>query len=541
MKKIDVNIHKESSIHRVDISVQMNIVLPSLLFSCIVNVVKQAFFDVAREVLRQILEKLDNIWSKEKDRNIRICRFVTRTLRCCLGEVKFKYRQARKEGKHFRPLLETLGIDRYQRITDDAKAQAILASLYTSYRKALKIANCSFSLSTLWNSVQKEGKFYRDKRKKAMWYYSQGVPTKPASPSDFAILMMDEIWLRHVKKRKWLYVKVARLAVARRNGDEITFEPLRVYAAIASQKTFLKEAKLFFETTAELSQIQHIAVLTDGCSMGKKFCEFYPGQAVWQLDWWHLWDHVHKGCKFEKGLDKKIWDLLNAGKLEGAIAILSAYLEGMLSVEKKIREATKGMENIAGVGADVFWSASRRKNLEDLIKYLKNNRDGIYGVEAFVGKIPGEYLPFGTGPVERLQAVMIAYRMKKQGKHWSVDGAENLVALLSREWNSEDVEMTLNCCLADLASWEKLNRMVESGKTSSEKLPVRGKRNCKGKGRGKGKRVDFSPLPESTVYLLRRGKVESVYHPLQNISEMKMLPNFLDQSMVERRDAVLCA
>lgn len=199
------------------------------------------------------------------------------------------------------------------------------------------------------------------------------------------------------------------------------------------------------------------------------------------------------------------------------------------------------MENIAGVGSDAFFSESRRKDLEDLIKYLKNNRDGIYGVSAFIGKIPGEYLPFGTGPVERLQAVMIAYRMKDQGKHWSVNGASNLVALLSREWNGEDVEMTLNCCLADLANWEELNRMVESGENSIEKTPGRGRRKGKGKGRGKGKRVDFSPLPISTVYLMRKGKVESAYRSLQSISEMKMLPNFIDQSMPERRDAILYA
>jgi hypothetical protein len=520
MKEIvSVKIQKESSI-TVEISLSMRIVLHSLLISCVVQVLKEALFKAARDILGQILEKLDEEWRKGKDSSIRICRFVPRTLQTIFGDVRFLYRQAKKDGKCFRPLLEMIGIESHQRITADAKEQAILASLYTSYRKALKIAGCAFSLTTLWSFVQKEGRFYRDKRKKAMWYASQGVSDRTAGLLDFAILMIDEIWIRGRKKKQWLRIKVARLAVARKKDEEYIFEPLRVYATHESQNKFLKNAVQFFDAVAGLSQIRQIVVMSDGCNMGRKFCSFYPGQAVWQLDWWHLWNKVQRGCRFEKGLKEKIWDLLNVEELDEVLEILSDRLKKIKDLENKFDELTGDMKDSPNFKAGVFISKSAIEDLSALITYLKGNRDGIYGVKAHVGKIPGEYLPFGTGPLERLQAVMIAYRMKKQGKHWSIDGAENLVSLLSREWNGEDVEAVLNICIKDLANWEELNRFVESGKAFQvETSPIPNNESTRGKS------LHFSAPVNSVVPVLERGKVDGFYRPLRNLSQMKLLPD----------------
>jgi len=535
MKNVKLSIEKESSSLRLKISAEIEIILHTLTLVSIIKVLKETFLSVAADVLKKLLLELDNMWLREKESDVKVCRFVRRTLKTSIGDIPFKFRQAKKNGIYFSPLLELLGLEKYQRTTEDLKELMFSALLYASFRKSLKIGGYPFSLFALWSSMQKEGIKYRKKVDDVIYYYSEGVLASQASEKDFAIVMMDGIHIRHIKRRHQIIVKVARLVVARWRDGKYIFEPIRVVATTRKKEVFLRRAYQFFDVVARLSLIPRIVVVTDADSMGRDFCKYYNGkvapagrQGVWQLDWWHLWDYVHKGCKFEKDLEKKIWDLLIVEKVDEALAILEAYRDTMKELEEKLKgiEEKIVVETSPQVGPRVFWSATQLENLEKLIRYIRNNRDGIYGVKAFQGEIPAEYLPFGNGPVERLQAVMIAYRMKGQGKHWSIEGAENLIALLSKEWNGLEVDEILEEGLKNLAEWEKMNQKAQIKEEKIEILP-----------RSK-KRMDFSPLPTSTIYLLQRGKVESFYRPLLAISHLKILPSVLDRA--GRRDAVLC-
>jgi len=321
--------------------------------------------------------------------------------------------------------------------------------------------------------------------------------------------------------------------------------------ARGTQNEFLKKAQKFFNATSGLGRIQKIMVLTDGCDMGKKFCALYPysgehnytqksitnahikgatfnmalvqrqhyeyimrvsteGQAIWQLDWWHLFNSIHKGCKCDKDLEKEVCELVRVEKIDGALALLQAYCEAMKCMEKElektiINEVNRSTPHI--VTPKAFWSTRQREQLEKCITYLTNNKEGIYGVRAYVKKIPAEFLAFGTGPVERLQAVMIAYRMKKQGKHWSVNGADNLIQLLSREWNGEDLERIIEESIEGLSEWEEL---------CSSQVPETHEGTLSSKTQKKKPKphMDFSPLPVSCLPLLQRGKTDSFFVPL---------------------------
>ena len=227
------------------------------------------------------------------------------------------------------------------------------------------------------------------------------------------------------------------------------------------------------------------------------------GQAVWQLDWWHLFNSIHKGCKCDKDLEKEVCELVRVEKIDGALALLQAYCEAMKCMEKElektiINEVNRSTPHI--VTPKAFWSTRQREQLEKCITYLTNNKEGIYGVRAYVKKIPAEFLAFGTGPVERLQAVMIAYRMKKQGKHWSVNGADNLIQLLSREWNGEDLERIIEESIEGLSEWEDLcSLQVPEGFEDTHPSKPRKKKLC----------MDLSPLPTFCIPLIKRGKTDS--------------------------------
>lgn len=514
----------ESSTLRVKISIEREIVLQSLVLTSIITVLRAELDSIAVEILTQLFHMLDESWLKEKTKVIKSCKRVTRALHTCFGWVRFKYRQAQMiGGKYFRPLLDMLGIEKGQRRTDDLMEVAMISVLYTSYRKALKIAGQVCSLGALWYTVQKEGKRYIEKRDKALCYYSEGMSHVRSTEKDFAILLIDEIWLRHTKKKEHIRVKVARLGVFRYTENGYESMPLCIYAtAKGKQKTFLTKAKQFFDGLCGLHNIPRIIVVTDGCDMGRDICALYPGeQAVWQLDWWHLWNYVHRGCKFEKDLEKKVWDLLNVEKVDEALGLLCAYQEAMKCMEKKLLEYGQkaSAEEPSVVKPTIFWSSHQFEHLQKLITYLSNNREGIYGVKTFVGHIPAEYLPFGSGPVERLQAVMIAYRMKKQGKHWSVEGADNLIQLLSREWNGENLEEILEEGLEGISAWDELCRKGVKFIDQETQPKEAGK---------KKKRMDFSPRPAMCVPMLKRGRTDSFYVPLKGVSNLKMIPHIVD-------------
>ena len=449
-------------------------------------------------------------------------KFVNRSCKTVFGEIRFRYRQAKNNGKYICPLLEILGIEKGQRLTRELMELSIIASLYTSYRKVLKIAGSVCSLGTLWHMVQREGKRYVEKRDRALYYHAEGSSRAGLTDHDFAILMIDEIWIRHKEKKRYIRVKVARLGVFRYSEQSYEAVPVCIYAtAQGSQKTFLKQARKFFNATCGLAHLPRIIVVSDGCDMGRDICALYPGQAVWQLDWRHLWNYVHKGCKFEKALEHRVWDLLNVEKVDEGLGLLCAYREAMQSMEKKLREYEKTMsgEESSLVKPVVFWSTTQLKHMEKLITYLSNNREGLYGVKAYVKDIPAEYLPFGSGPVERLQAVLIAYRMKKQGKHWSVEGADNLIQLLCREWNGEELENILEEGIEGLAAWDELCRKCvdHTGEETGFGLSVT-----------KKKHLNLSPNPSQCLPLLKRGRTDSFFTSLKGISQLKLIPHIVE-------------
>ena len=222
MKSLTCTFTKESSGLKVQICFCTEIVLHSLLLSVIVKELKSMLNEMACELLQRLFHAIDDIWLKSRENGIRICKPVDRSLKTIFGiltpivkfiiyngavsyaleyEVFFHYRQAKKDGKYYRPLLEALGIDKYQRISDDLIDLVRRSALYTSYRKALKIGSHICALSTLWGAVQKEGKAYCKKRDDTVYYCLEGESPHSISSSDFAIVMMDEIWLRKRKKK----------------------------------------------------------------------------------------------------------------------------------------------------------------------------------------------------------------------------------------------------------------------------------------------------------------------------------------------------
>jgi hypothetical protein len=71
---------RESSRLSVKFVLQGELVLSSFLLSAIINELKGIMDESARELLRQILGALDDLWLNEKEKGFEVCRFSPRTL-----------------------------------------------------------------------------------------------------------------------------------------------------------------------------------------------------------------------------------------------------------------------------------------------------------------------------------------------------------------------------------------------------------------------------------------------------------------------------
>ena len=69
----------------------------------------------------------------------------------------------------------------------------------------------------------------------------------------------------------------------------------------------------------------------------------------------------------------------------------------------------------------------KRQKIADLVAYMENNRDGLYGSRSPKDKVKAEkVLVCSTGAMEKNIDVVIGGRFKKYGMSWTTEGANIL-------------------------------------------------------------------------------------------------------------------
>ena len=79
------------------------------------------------------------------------------------------------------------------------------------------------------------------------------------------------------------------------------------------------------------------------------------------------------------------------------------------------------------------------EKLDDLLGYLEENWDGIYGSRNLKSKVGAkEVLVVGSGGIEKNIYVMLCRRFKGRGMSWSWAGAQNLLKLRLLRYDGKD-------------------------------------------------------------------------------------------------------
>ena len=146
----------------------------------------------------------------------------------------------------------------------------------------------------------------------------------------------------------------------------------------------------------------------------KNIAEVPYFMATYQLDWRHLMVKIHQTFSDQPKLVSELIDYLYSGQGEKMLA--TVRLARLLCEDE-----------------------DKRQKIADLVTYIQNNRNGLYGSRSLRDKVEAKMvLVCSTGAMEKNIETVIGRRFKKHGMSWTTEGANNLLKLRTLWYNKSD-------------------------------------------------------------------------------------------------------
>jgi hypothetical protein len=446
-----LNIEMQQPSIQVTIQLNMNFSLSGKTIEEVEAGFKKAFEEACCGSMEKYLEERDKTINLEESssKNRQISRiYQKRSLKLSYGEINFPCRQIKDNNGYSIPLLMELGLPDKKRIVTSSYDSIYSRCACSTFRKTQEGIKNPMSLGSLHQEFQKEIGKQREDEMSGLQYLNDIEYYSPAPVSEIARVMDDGIFIRErtlegrskgqkQKKRGHLEVQITRCDFAKKedvnNNENYWTYPPYVYASIEPAKKHIEQGRIYLDAHTGLSRSKNVIHISDAKANGKRHCKEYNPNSVWQLDWYHLFRHVSILGKIDEKWKKDVWELIEVERLDDAISLIKDGLSKMKKFEPPISVCDdEKLQNLNKKNKK--WWEKKIEEVDDLIKYLKNNSEGIYGVRSLVGVIPGEHLPFGSGPMERINSVIVAHRMKGHGKTWKKESASNMVWLINREF-----------------------------------------------------------------------------------------------------------
>ncbi len=515
-----MNIEMQPSI-KVNIQLSLEFTLQGPKITEVEEGFRKSFNQAACECIGKYISKRDEMLVlRESDKKSRrVCRsFYGRSLKLSYGEAFFNCRQVRDENGYGIPILKELGLPEKKKVVFSSYHSQLSRCAQSTFRDAQTGLENPVSLGFLHGEFQRQAGRMRKEEEAALEYLNDVGYSPPAPVSHVARMMDDAIYIRErtlpgrgkgqkQEKRSHLQVQLTRCDFAAPEGDKTSGDsfwtyPPAVYASIEKAADHIKNGKTYLDAKTGLSRCRTVVHISDAGANGKRHCKDYNENSIWQLDWYHLGKHVRVLNKIDRKWKKEVWELIEVEQLDEAIASIESGLEKMNKYEPP---NSSGSENYGKKTKN--WWKKRIKEVEGLATYLKNNREGIYAVKKLVGTIPGEHIPFGSGPMERLCGINVAHRMKGHGKAWKRESGSNMVWMINREFQKQPGNRLLEEARREALWWRKLQNSPLPSSFEMRNLPSKSKT-----GRNPAK-------PGKMPILTKARRSTPYYTPLKNISK----------------------
>lgn len=385
-----------------------------------VNVLEEACWKAGREASKGLflsaVEKRDEevVALAEGEKKGKVPHYlVTR-----FGVVAFRREKLKQAGSRSYPLDGAIGLEPRQETTVWVKKRACeLANQYT-YREAAALLSAQIgdevSHGAVHSWVQKSGRGLRreeDQRWKAV--FGDGEVFEGGDEArEIVVTEMDATMLHSQEKgHKKLPVKLGVMY----SGKELESEKAKykryrlaektLYGGIEEVDEFGEKLYLKGEEKLALSRARNLLVLGDGDPWIKNIAQGPYFMATYQLDWRHLMVKMHQTFSARPKLVSELIDYLYSG--EGEKMLTTVKLARLLCEDE-----------------------DQRQRIADLVTYIENNRDGLYGSRSLRHKVEAKkVLVCSTGAMEKNIDTVIGRRFKKQGMRWTTEGVNNLLKL----------------------------------------------------------------------------------------------------------------
>lgn len=403
---------------------------------------------MGRQFTADFLERYDQMLMKNRDKNkYRHKGSRQTTIKTVYGEVTYRrniYEVREEDGsRHFVYLLdETLELNHVGLISTNLAELLVKGITEMSYRacaeKISEMTGQSISAMGVWNVIQALGETVCEEENELVEQHKAGhlhgtkeVPVLFEEADGVYIHLQGEDRKKSHKGKAEIKVGIAYDGWKKAGNGRYELPDKVVVAGFAEAKKFHEYREAAIAKTYNLDEVSQRILNADGASWIKKVKD---KSTCFQLDPFHRNKAAREKLHNRKAV-RAVMEMLESGEIEELFVYLEAY-KNSLSEEHEIRDA------------------------EELLKYYKNNREGLLPYQSQVLDLPVhpeglEYRNMGT--MENHVWSVIARRMKHNHTSWSKQGGNHLAKLLAKKCSGKLYEVT-----------EKLKRPVFMEETVEE-------------------------------------------------------------------------
>jgi len=371
-------------------------------------------YEWARNIFKAIMEHIDNIIKRYREKTFTIERKRSVWYTTCLGRIRIGRRQYRdSNGKYHYPLDRLLGMKKYRHTTLGVQDIAIELAASATFRKSEEILRrmtaIDLSHQTIHRLLARAADAYLEKKDKdSKWFQSTGeLPDSENRKVPRLLMEADGVMLslQRSKARK----AEAKLGITYEGWNKVGKDRYKTinktfYADIASGDAFWTGMTLKLHGKYDLAGIKEVIVGGDGSAWIKDGVDYFNGK--FQLCRYHL----NREIRYKLGSDKETIKSLHE----------SINNEDMDTIYSTLNEAASRAKG------------DKAKGIKKLRRYIRANASGL---EDYRNAITDGCNLRRTGAIEGNVDKLIVRRMKNQGMSWTPKGIRRMLAvrLLSRE------------------------------------------------------------------------------------------------------------
>ena len=374
---------------------------------------------LGREYTKDFLERYDAYLMENRDKQAYRNKGKRKTtVKTVYGEVEYErriYQVIREDGlTEFVFLLdEQLEISGVGLISMNMAEQMVSNITEMSYRetaeKITEMTGQRISAMGVWNVIQSLGDKVCEEEKELVKAHKSGnVKGEKKAPVLFEETDGVYVRLQREKQDKGeIKVGIAYDGWKKTGKDRYALDGKIVVAGFSKSKEFQEYREATIAQTYDLDETDVRIMNADGAEWVKNICE---ADTIFQLDPFHRNKAIKENIPYPQAVNA-IHELLNQHDIEGIFRYLEIY-KNSVSEDEEIEKA------------------------ERLIKYFRNNRDGLIPYTEKELNLPENeqglvYRNMGT--MENHVWSVIAKRMKHNHTSWSIKGGNNLAKILAKK------------------------------------------------------------------------------------------------------------